>query len=424
MRMDRIFTIGCIFAALFALNPEHSASADTNCPAPPASAGPAINLTPLTLQILQDTIVPVPATDGLIHLAYAAQVTNLQTDPVEVVEVTPVDAARNFVPTGKNQQLDGDREPIVKKVRLFGQPPQTGAQTSDSANYFSKVPAGGSGIMFFDVTYRDAAAVPRLLSHKIVVTNVKTGSQSAGLTDPVLVSCDGPVVLRPPLIGHGWWNGNGCCETVNAHRAATLPANGTIRPPEQFAIDYVKIDERGGCCTGPVRDVISWPFFGVPILAAAPGKVVEMANDENEQVPGQPLVGVTVANAAGNHIIQDIGNGRFILYAHLRRGSIPAGIKVGAMLTGGQQIGDLGNTGSSTAPHLHFQVMDRPSTLNAIGLPFVFDTQMVEGVVKETPAEADRLYESGAHISVQKSGIGPQTGKMPAEGQVFGYNLK
>ena len=54
-------------------------------------------------------------------------------------------------------------------------------------------------------------------------------------------------------------------------------------------------------------------------FAAAPGKVVEIADDEAEQVPGQPLVGVTVANAAGNHIIQDIGNGRFILYAHLRR---------------------------------------------------------------------------------------------------------
>jgi hypothetical protein len=424
MRIDRIFTIGCVFSTLFALNPERSASADTSCPAPPASAGPAINLTPLTLHILQDTIVPVPATDGLIHLAYAAQVTNLQTDPVEVMEVTPVDAARSFAPTGTNRQSGSDGQPITGKVRLFGQPPQTGAQTSDSANYFSKVPAGGSGIMFFDVTYTEAAAVPRLLSHKIVVTNVKTGMQSVGLTDPILVSCDGPVVLRPPLIGHGWWNGNGCCETVNAHRAATLPANGTIKSPEQFAIDYVKVDGNGGCCTGPVHNNKSWPFFGVPILAAAPGRVVEMANDENEQVPGQPLVGVTVSNAAGNHIIEDIGGGRFILYAHFRRGSIPAGIKEGAMLTAGQQIGDLGNTGSSTAPHLHFQVMDRPSTLNAIGLPFVFDTQTVEGVVNETPAEADRLYESGAHISVRKSGTGAQTGKMPAEGQVFGYNLK
>jgi len=423
MRPARIFTIGCACAALFALDPEGAASAETGCPAPPAAAGPAINLTPLTLHILQDTIVPVPATDGLTHLAYAAQVTNLQADPVEVVEVTPVDAMRNFASTGKNQQFDGDRSPITGKVRLFGPPPQNGTGSSESAYYFSKVPAGGTGIVFFDVTYPDAASVPRLLSHKIIVNNAKTGAQTAGLTDPVLVSCDGPVVLHPPLVGHGWWNGNGCCDTVNAHRAATLPVNGTIKPPEQFAIDYVRIDEHGGCCTGPVKDIKSWPFFGAPVLAAAAGKVVEMSDDQDEQVPG-PAVGVTAANAAGNHIIQDIGNGRFILYAHFRRGSIPADIKVGTLLTAGQQIGAVGNSGSSTAPHLHFQVMDRPSTLNAIGLPFVFDTQVVDGVIKETPAEADRLYEAGGPVTMQKSGAGPQTGKMPAEGQVFGYNLK
>src|ERR1700761_9197925 len=108
MRRARIFTIGCVFAAFLALGPVHSASADSACAAPPASAGPAINLTPLTLHILQDTIVPVSATDGLIHLAYAAQVTNFQSDPVEVVEVTPVDAARNFATTGKSRQLDAD----------------------------------------------------------------------------------------------------------------------------------------------------------------------------------------------------------------------------------------------------------------------------------------------------------------------------
>jgi hypothetical protein len=417
MRVERIFPIGYVAAALAALSPEYSASGATNCPAPPASAGPAINLTPLTLHLLQGTLYPAPATDGLVHLAYAAQVTNFQADPVEVNEVTPVDPVRNFAPTGKNQQRDADGQPITAKVRLLGQP-QSGGMV-----YFSKVPAGGSGSMFFDVAYPDAAAVPTLLSHRIVVTNVKTGEQRSGVTDPVPVSCDEPVVLHAPLVGHGWMNLNGCCEMVYDHRTATLPVNGTIKPPEQFAIDYVQMDEHGGCCTGPLRDIKSWPYFGAPVLAAAPGKVVEMSDDQDEQVPGPP-VGVTAANAPGNHIIQDIGNGRFVLYAHFRRGSIPADIKVGTMLTAGQHIGNVGNTGSSTAPHLHFQVMDRPSALNAVGLPFVFDTQMVEGVVKEAPDPADRLYESGAPVTILKTGVGPQIAKMPAEGQVFGYNLK
>ena len=31
------------------------------------------------------------------------------------------------------------------------------------------------------------------------------------------------------------------------------------------------------------------------------------------------------------------------------------------------------NSGNSTEPHLHFQIMDRPSTLAANGLPYAFD---------------------------------------------------
>src|SRR5947208_513019 len=57
------------------------------------------------------------------------------------------------------------------------------------------------------------------------------------LTDPVCVSRRPPVVLSPPLAGHRWWDANGCCELVAPHRGATLPINGGIKPPEQFAID-------------------------------------------------------------------------------------------------------------------------------------------------------------------------------------------
>jgi hypothetical protein len=277
--------------------------------------------------------------------------------------------------------------------------------------------------MFFDVTYDTPGAVPALLSHKIVVTNNKTGTPYTSLTNTIAVSCEPPVVLRPPLVGHGWWDANGCCAVVDAHRAATLPVNGNFRVSEQFAIDFLQVDEKGGCCTGPVRELSSWPFYGAPVLAAASGKVVEMATDQREQVPSEPLVGVTAANAPGNHIVQDIGGGRFILYAHLRLGSIPPDIRPGTVLKAGQQIGQLGNTGSSTAPHLHFQVMDRPSPLNATGLPFVFEQQTVEGMIKETPADAEHLYESGSHLTVEKVGTGVQLGKMPAEGQIFGYNL-
>ena len=95
-----------------------------------------------------------------------------------------------------------------------------------------------------------------------------------------------------------------------------------------------------------------------PVLIAIP-----------DQVPEAPT-GVTLENAEGNHVILDLGDGRYALYAHLKPGSIT--VEVGEQVRQGQVLGELGNSGSSTGPHLHFHVMDAPSGLVADGLPYVF----------------------------------------------------
>jgi len=60
---------------------ERCAAALENAPQPPA------NLTPVLLRVLQPSIEPVPATDGLIHLAYVAQVTNTRAKPADILDV-------------------------------------------------------------------------------------------------------------------------------------------------------------------------------------------------------------------------------------------------------------------------------------------------------------------------------------------------
>jgi murein DD-endopeptidase MepM/ murein hydrolase activator NlpD len=45
----------------------------------------------------------------------------------------------------------------------------------------------------------------------------------------------------------------------------------------------------------------------------------------------------------------------------------------------GEQLGNVGNSGGSQAPHLHFHVVSGPGVSAANGFPFVFDTFLVAG---------------------------------------------
>lgn len=64
----------------------------------------------------------------------------------------------------------------------------------------------------------------------------------------------------------------------------------------------------------------------------------------------------------GNHIIIDHGYGYQTLYAHLSKFNVHPGQKV----MRGEVIGYVGNTGRSTAPHLHYEVIKNGDKVNPI----------------------------------------------------------
>ena len=72
----------------------------------------------------------------------------------------------------------------------------------------------------------------------------------------------------------------------------------------------------------------------------------------------------------GNFIIIKRDNGVYCLLAHARKGSIK--VKAGQKVMEGQQVAEVGHSGNSTAPHLHFQLMDNPNLIEAKGLPCCF----------------------------------------------------
>ncbi len=84
------------------------------------------------------------------------------------------------------------------------------------------------------------------------------------------------------------------------------------------------------------------------IVAIADGKVKAVKNT---------VAGVDhKKNLAGNYVDIDHGGGMVSRYFHLKYGSIPASVRVGATVKKGDVIGVMGNTGDSYGAHLHFQL--------------------------------------------------------------------
>lgn len=105
-------------------------------------------------------------------------------------------------------------------------------------------------------------------------------------------------------------------------------------------------------------------FDGSPENPAAP----DMLPDE-EVAEIAEKYGFAVA-ASGNHVILKHPNDEYSLYAHLGKNSVV--VEKGQKVKQGQILGRLGNSGSSTGPHLHFHLMAGPSLMTSRGLPCHF----------------------------------------------------
>jgi hypothetical protein len=309
--------------------------------------------------------------------------------------------------------LPGDATPSDDGVVAEEGPP--------APTFSSRVPARNAGLMYFDVTYTDPARIPRLLAHAITLATPSGGPGTPALTNPVPVGCKQLAVLHPPLVGHSWGAFNGCCTVAAYHRDAVQPVNGLSQAGEQFAIDYSQLGPDNTCCHGPPQVPSSWWGYGTPVLVAASGVVVSVVDGMPDQQPVGTITNVPPGQAPGNSIVEDIGGGRYVGYGHLKPGSIPAWVRSGARLRAGDLIGRVGNSGNSTSPHLHFEVMDAPSSsfADATGLLFVFDTQLLEGTVPTQDVD----FSGGAPLTVDRTGAGVVRGQMPARNGVFGYNL-
>ncbi|MDS1271099.1 M23 family metallopeptidase [Lipingzhangella sp. LS1_29] len=164
-----------------------------------------------------------------------------------------------------------------------------------------------------------------------------------------------------------------------------VPSHGLHTYGQTYAIDLVaepadasRPDVGWRPLSRPPQD---FPAFGEPVLAPGPGRVLRVRDTQRDHRSrtSWPLVfGMIVEGAVrelggpgrilGNHVVLALDSGDYAVLAHLKQGSTL--VAVGDTVVAGQPLAACGNSGNSSEPHVHFQLMDHPRVWLAAGLPF------------------------------------------------------
>jgi murein DD-endopeptidase MepM/ murein hydrolase activator NlpD len=330
------------------------------------TAKPAAPQRPIDVPV--DVMIPVRPTEfkggGKTHLCYELHMTNFgRTDCVLTrVEVIGTDSNKKVFAVYDRDEL-GNR--VVR-------PGLSAATTQEKL----KLGAGLRLVTHLWLTL-DGAEAPASIQHRL---SFKVGDYPEELSIECAraIISKSPVVISPPLRGGGWLAANGPSNT-SGHRRALIPIGGGAHIAQRFAIDFVQLREDGRTYTGDQKDNRNYRCYGTEALAVAKATVVGVKDGIPENVPGanSRAVPITLETVGGNHVVLDLGNGKFAFYAHLQPGSLR--VKPGDTVHSGQVLGLVGNSGNSTEPHLHFHISDASSPLGSEGLPYVFSSFEVEG---------------------------------------------
>ncbi len=201
--------------------------------------------------------------------------------------------------------------------------------------------------------------------------------------------------------------------------AKRIPSHGTDALGQRYAFDFVMANWSGKkkffFRGSPWRyyllgmPLARWFGWGQNVYAPCDGKILSVKDGLKERQTVHLLVDLLIAiknasffdphkhdlqTVAGNYIIMQAGE-IFVALAHFQKDSIC--VSEGQQIQAGDLLGKVGHSGNSTAPHLHFQLMDRPDWLTAKGIPCAFKRYERftesgwEEVLGGIPSDQDRI---------------------------------
>ena len=332
-----------------------------------ASASEAQPLAPTAVEIR----VPAPPSPahalGRQHLVYELHLTNFGADPVTLRSVRVRDGSGNEVASSEAADL-------ARRYRAVGEP---GSPTMTLA-------PGGRSIVYQWLTLSPQAQPLLALVHEVVFSAGPERTPDTVWTAPTSVAAAPSPAIESP-VGPGRWVTVRAPSNESGHRRSLVVLGGEAHIPERFAVDWVRLGDDGRFFSGDPRENASWYGYAEPVFAVAAGRVVLVRDGLPERAPfgPEPVIPYTPETVTGNTVVVDIGAGRFAVYAHLKLGSVS--VEEGDRVREGQSIGQIGNSGHSLAPHLHFHIEDRPDPLQGEGLPFELTAYRLIGRLDSVP---------------------------------------
>jgi len=139
-----------------------------------------------------------------------------------------------------------------------------------------------------------------------------------------------------------------------------------VAPNERWAYDLLA--DPAGMGSARLED---YGIYGMAVFAPAAGTIVEAKDGEADHAPGESKSETLV----GNHIYLRLDEtGTYLVFAHLMKGSVT--VKARQHVEVGEPLGRVGNSGSSSEPHLHLHHQrQNPAETNLFlseGLPLYF----------------------------------------------------
>lgn len=336
---------------------------EPECPADPSDLTDfPEEYTALVVEVVGTETAPVLGTDERWHVVYELRILNVR--PVEA-ELTAIDVVDYDDPERSVARLEG--ESLVSVMRGLTLRPVEDARIAPDVG----------PIVFVGLSFAQREQIPARIVHRVEANAASNpGSREpvpvTYLAAPWDISRRTTPQIAPPVRGTSWVAVNGCCSPGAVHRDSIQPVQGRMVVSQRFAIDWQRLDDQGRFYDGDPSLLESWFGFDEPVLAVADGEVVAVLDELDDISPGSlpdPRT-LTLATVDGNHVILGLGGGVYAFYAHLRRGSVRVGL--GDRVAAGQEIGRLGNTGNTSAPHLHLHLVASPSALGGDGIPHVF----------------------------------------------------